>query len=175
LLAVLLMVLASVTTICLHNHAMAQPINQLTEITIEPELYEEINERYLESTDEFVYCLYANVDGTKAHITKIYLAHLYSTGAEHVSFGMCSPFADDREPSYIDKVVAYYIPRKQQGHDVYIGTIHNHPNLYPLLSLQDVYTFGMMRDMSMGIISGHNQMNMYTPKEFIDGIKLSVA
>ena len=170
----LLVVLASLSTIMLHERAIAQPVNMVTDVTIGQDLYDTLNTAYLESTDEFVYCLYADVDGSVVHITSMYPAHVHTADVEHVRFGMCSPFADGHDPTIIERIMLFYTPREQQGQDVYIGTIHNHPNLYRLLSLQDSYTFGMIGDMCMGIISGQNQMYMYAPHDFIDGIKLSV-
>ena len=171
---IVIMVASAFSTMFLHDQTLGLKIPTVEGITIDQPLYDTLSERYVESADEFVYCLYGSVKETDAHIDSMYLADIKATSEEHVVYGMCSPNSDGSQLYYWTQLYYYLVGDDRTGEDVHIGTIHNHPNANRFMSLQDSYTFGRNSDIALGIISGVDEMTIYTPDNFIDGIILTV-
>ena len=115
-----------------------------------------INTRYSSDQDEFLYCLYGDVDGNNLTITEIKETSFSSTN-EKISYTPCKRTFD------------------------FLGTIHSHP--VPLdrryrascsLSDQDIYTFGSSNVILTGVICGENLIAFYTPSDFNLPIKYEV-
>lgn len=107
------------------------------QISITQEDMNLLNDKFTSTNDEFVYCYTASQTDEGILLGDFTPAPTIQTSGEDVIFGSCP------------------------GIKTYYGTIHNHINGVCMLSKQDIYTYGYLRQQTAGIICNTNSIAFF--------------